>query len=48
MSAEIPVDQSARGGLDIHIQKSITSLISVDFHVPALPVKKIQLSVVSS
>jgi len=48
LSAEIPVDQSARGGLDMPVQNSITSLIRVDFHVPALPVRNIQLSHVSS
>jgi len=46
-NADIPVDQSTNGGFPISLQNSITSFISVDFPVPAFPVRKQQSSVSS-
>ncbi|MEI8252744.1 MAG: hypothetical protein WCG25_03185 [bacterium] len=47
LSAAIHVDHRIKAGVLVSLQKDIISLINVDFHVPALPVRKIQSFVVS-
>lgn len=48
LTADIQVDHKTNGGLPIVVQKSTTSLISVDFPVPAFHVRNIQWSVSSN
>ena len=48
LSADIHVDHRTNGGFPISLQNAMISFISVDFPVPALPVRKQQSSVSSS